>query len=61
MYSIVLKNDLTGKEDTVATADYKDNVFSFSLTVPTPKQPWWYRYKEFLTPALLILMLIKRS
>ena len=60
MYSVVLKNEITGKEDTFATAEYKDNVLSLSFTIPTPKQPWWYKYKDFLTPALLVLMIIKR-
>jgi hypothetical protein len=61
MYSIILKNDVTGKEETFASADYKDNILSLSFTIPSPKQPWWYRYREFFTPALLLLMLIKRS
>jgi hypothetical protein len=61
MYSLNLKNELTGKEDTFATADYKDNILSLSFTIPTPKQPWWYKYKDFLTPVLLVLILMKRS
>ena len=61
MYSVILKNDSTGQEETFATAEYKDNVLSLSLTIPTPKQPWWYKYKEFITPALLFLMLLKRT
>lgn len=61
MYSIVLKNDATGKEETFASAEYIDNILSLSFTIPTPKQPWWYKYREFFTPALLLLMLVKRS
>lgn len=59
-YSINLKNELTGTEEKVATAEYKDNIFSLSFTIPTPKQPWWYKYREFFTPAILLVMLIKR-
>jgi hypothetical protein len=60
MYSINLKNEDTGKEETFATADYKDNVLSMSFTIPTPKQPWWYKYKDLITPFLLVLLLAKR-
>ncbi len=61
MYSLNLRNELSGSEDTLATAEYKDNILSLSFTVPTQKQPWWYKYKDFFTPALLLMMLIKRS
>ena len=61
MYSIVLKNETTGKEETFASADYTDNILSLSFTIPTPKQPWWYKYRDFFTPALLVLMLMKRG
>jgi hypothetical protein len=60
MYSINLKNEETGKEETFATADYKDNILSMSFTIPTPKQPWWYKYKDLITPFLLVLLLAKR-
>lgn len=61
-YSLSFKNETTGVEEKFATAEYNNNVISLCIAIPTPKQPWWYKYKELVTPALLVvMMLIKRS
>lgn len=62
MYSVVVRNNLSGAERVIASIDKQNNFVNIQLDAAAmfPQKPLLYKLKEYITPLLVTLLFFRR-